>query len=276
MKNGVCRMVRQAKLECKIREALLLCFALASAEVAFGFYNPQIGRWMTRDPIEEEDSANLYQFVGNNPITFFDPFGLKRWIIFYYSRAGQEEFKRAAQTAKRDIENKTGFNPKCDAVLLKGASSVSGFQDAWNEALKETTGSDPNLKVVEAHLFTHSAPGVIYLWGEILSAMQIKELPKLNWADDGQIISHGCNSGLWDASGDSVAGSFANGQGVKAMGQTGYSQFSESPDKRTIFTRVGPDSKSVYLWSYGDGGPRWTFGAARQPYVFEPEENGGR
>lgn len=63
-------------VKCKIGEALLLCFALASTEAAFGFYNPQIGRWTTRDPIGEGDSANLYQFVGNNPIKNVDPLGM--------------------------------------------------------------------------------------------------------------------------------------------------------------------------------------------------------
>lgn len=43
---------------------------------AFGFYNPKVGRWMTRDPIGENDSANLYQFVGNNPVKNIDPLGM--------------------------------------------------------------------------------------------------------------------------------------------------------------------------------------------------------
>lgn len=261
-------------VKCKIREALLLCFALVSTEAVFGFYNPQVGRWTTRDPIGEEDSANLYQFVGNNPILYFDPLGLKRWIMFYYSRAGQDEFRRAAETAKRDVESKPDFNAKCDAVLLKGALNAADFQAAWANAKKETTGSDPNLKVQEVHLFTHSGVGKILLLDSSVSASQITELPQLNWADTGRIVAHGCNSGVWDGNGDSVAGSFANGQGVRAEGQTGFSQFSESAFRRTIFSRVGPDSKTVYLWSYGDGGYKWTFGLARPPQVFNPQKIG--
>ena len=241
---------------------------------AFAFYNPQLARWTTRDPIEEKDSPNLYQFVGNNPVTYFDPFGLKRWILFYYSAANQNEFRRAAETTKHDIENRPGFKPQCDAVILKGVLSASDFQTAWDTARSETSGSDPNLKVAEAHLFTHSGPGSVYLYGTSLSAKQIRELPRLNWAEDGRIISHGCNSGVWDENGDSVAGNFANGQKVIAEGQTGFSQFSERPDRRTIFSRVGSDSKTVYLWSYGDGGKTWTFGPARDTRTFIPSENG--
>lgn len=40
-------------------------------------YNAQFGRWMVRDPLEEVVGANLYNFVDNDPINMFDPFGLK-------------------------------------------------------------------------------------------------------------------------------------------------------------------------------------------------------
>ena len=238
---------------------------------AMGFYNPNIGRWTTRDPIEEEDSPNLYQFVKNNPLAFIDPLGLRRWIMFYYSSPEYIEFLKAALTAKQEIEKRSDFNAKCDKVLLKGATSATGFQIVWEDALRETTGSDPNLKVEEVHLFTHSGFGKILLLNSGLSANQITELPRLNWAENGSVVAHGCNSGIWDANGDSVAGSFANGQGVPALGQTGFSQFSERSDRRTIFSRVGSDSKTVYLWSYGDGGRTFTYGAARAPRIFHPK-----
>jgi len=42
----------------------------------YRFYNPALGRWMTRDPLGEEVGINLYGFVGNNPVNFIDPLGL--------------------------------------------------------------------------------------------------------------------------------------------------------------------------------------------------------
>ena len=38
-------------------------------------YNPGTGKWINRDPAEEEGGVNLYAFVENNPINAFDPFG---------------------------------------------------------------------------------------------------------------------------------------------------------------------------------------------------------
>jgi RHS repeat-associated protein len=42
----------------------------------FRFYDPSTGRWLNRDPIEEQGGPNLYGFVGNNAINRVDFFGL--------------------------------------------------------------------------------------------------------------------------------------------------------------------------------------------------------
>ena len=38
-------------------------------------YNPELGMWLSRDPIAENGGINLYAYVGNNPINAWDPFG---------------------------------------------------------------------------------------------------------------------------------------------------------------------------------------------------------
>ena len=40
------------------------------------YYNPGIGRFITRDPIGYAPDFNLYRYVGNNPVNWVDPFGL--------------------------------------------------------------------------------------------------------------------------------------------------------------------------------------------------------
>jgi RHS repeat-associated protein len=40
-------------------------------------YDPDLGRWLNRDPIEEADGTNLYAYVGNRPIASVDPLGLQ-------------------------------------------------------------------------------------------------------------------------------------------------------------------------------------------------------
>ena len=40
-------------------------------------YDPATGRWPSRDPIEERGGINLYGFVGNSPINFWDNLGMQ-------------------------------------------------------------------------------------------------------------------------------------------------------------------------------------------------------
>lgn len=40
-------------------------------------YDPDLGRWLNRDPIEEAGGLNLYGYVANVPVRFVDPLGLE-------------------------------------------------------------------------------------------------------------------------------------------------------------------------------------------------------
>jgi hypothetical protein len=63
----------------KILRPILLAVAslFVLAETAQAHYDPNIGRWISRDPIGENDGGNLYHFSLNSPVTFFDFLGLK-------------------------------------------------------------------------------------------------------------------------------------------------------------------------------------------------------
>ncbi|MGE9269527.1 MAG: RHS repeat domain-containing protein, partial [Verrucomicrobiales bacterium] len=53
----------------------------------FRYYNPETGRWLSRDPIAERGGLNLYAFVGNNGVNWVDILGLaagescEYWIV---------------------------------------------------------------------------------------------------------------------------------------------------------------------------------------------------
>jgi hypothetical protein len=55
--------------------ALFLC-AVGQAH-AMRWYSPNTGRWVSRDPIEENGGLNLYGMVGNNPVSRIDSLGLQ-------------------------------------------------------------------------------------------------------------------------------------------------------------------------------------------------------
>jgi RHS repeat-associated protein len=42
-------------------------------------YDPEVGRWLSRDPIGERGGFNLYAYVQGNPVGLTDPLGLTDW-----------------------------------------------------------------------------------------------------------------------------------------------------------------------------------------------------
>lgn len=50
----------------------------------YRYYEARTGRWISRDPIEEDGGPNLYAFVSNNPVNNFDARGLYELDVHYY------------------------------------------------------------------------------------------------------------------------------------------------------------------------------------------------
>jgi RHS repeat-associated protein len=52
----------------------------------FRYYSPETGRWLSRDPIEEQGGHNLYSFVSNDPVVKFDLLGMVELTFAYITR----------------------------------------------------------------------------------------------------------------------------------------------------------------------------------------------
>jgi RHS repeat-associated protein len=99
-------------------------------------YSPALGRWLSRDPIEEDASANLSAAFRNDPGTYMDGFGL------YECRS---EGFAARDPAYGMIwrQSESGSRSTCDAFL-----------DHWAEALQLpyvnaicNSGADENTRI---------------------------------------------------------------------------------------------------------------------------------
>jgi len=65
-------MTRSMVLFALVAAVALLCFA----DPASAYYNPTVGRWVTRDPVGDVDGPNQYQYAGGAPPGNRDPDGL--------------------------------------------------------------------------------------------------------------------------------------------------------------------------------------------------------
>lgn len=62
----------------------------------FRYYSPELGRWLSRDPIEEKGGYNLYGMVNNNPVDYWDWLGLNGFG--YDGSDSDKQFDNGGQT----------------------------------------------------------------------------------------------------------------------------------------------------------------------------------
>lgn len=90
----------------------------------FRYYNPSTGRWLSRDPIEEEGGVNLYAMVNNDPVNSWDYLGLKECCDSKTLDEGErwlnDRFKAASSDAK-----KRGLKPRLPGGIPSCKTSSS-------------------------------------------------------------------------------------------------------------------------------------------------------
>ncbi|HXT40830.1 MAG TPA: RHS repeat-associated core domain-containing protein [Candidatus Angelobacter sp.] len=132
-------------------QLLALC-GLFVCHNAFAFYNSSTGRWLSRDPVEESDGANIYVFLRNDGISSTDYMGLE-WQI--QRRGGLRADAKATSTSDTfdDLARNIGLD-------------TSDYKK-W----AQTSDTKPNLCAV------YSIPNTIYIdYGEF------KVLDQVPWS----------------------------------------------------------------------------------------------
>ena len=95
---------------------IVLLLGVSLAREAQAFYNPSTGRWLSRDPGEEDGGNNLHVFAANDAVDFYDLLGLK-WTV---QRNGDETAgaEPDAGDTIADLANVIGLNANQYAMWL--------------------------------------------------------------------------------------------------------------------------------------------------------------
>ena len=107
-------------------------------------YNPVLGRWLSRDPIAELGGINLYGFVDNDPLNWFDTLGDSKsngdddsstwkdlWKAAVEIHKNYEKYKKLTDQAKQTF--RTQINPNYDCCWKgKSGYKVSDWDDPDN------------------------------------------------------------------------------------------------------------------------------------------------
>ena len=71
------RIDPQALNTCRMNCPAAMTIASGVTVYGYRYYDPETGRWLSRDPIGERGGLNLYGFVGNDPTSHIDVLGLE-------------------------------------------------------------------------------------------------------------------------------------------------------------------------------------------------------
>ncbi len=91
----------------------------------YRYYNPDLGRWLSRDPIGERGGLNLYRMVGNNPIDYWDLLGKMQMELGITYSDAQALFAQAQyeQTHEYEQSNQSfDWTSVLEAFLLDHAA----------------------------------------------------------------------------------------------------------------------------------------------------------
>jgi len=96
----------------------------------YRFYSPQLGRWLSRDPLSETGSINLYSFSSNNPIARFDPVGATDYGREQYY-ANQARLDAAVAALRKERGDPKGGDATTDNKKLEAVKEVveKGLKD---------------------------------------------------------------------------------------------------------------------------------------------------
>lgn len=157
---------------------VLLLIALYST-CCSAFYQPEQGRWMSRDPAGEALGPNLYSQVGNDSANRFDVNGLYAFDMHYYapyfalSSSGMNSdsaWWMAYWSAMPDIDPRHAATDRAGGVAIHGPNSEAGYVQRLlhqlngleGDAVKKmrccledlfNTSNDPTVKGYALHSF---------------------------------------------------------------------------------------------------------------------------
>jgi RHS repeat-associated protein len=102
----------------------------------YRFYDPNLQRWLNRDPIDEEGGINLYEFVRNDPLKFADLWGLKPGDKFDTSEdAAKDACNYIHEPTKKKNKEHGGWVYKKDGKFTYDEPMV-GDKDSVNMGTK--------------------------------------------------------------------------------------------------------------------------------------------
>jgi RHS repeat-associated protein len=155
----------------------------------YRYFAPWIGRWLSPDPIGQQDGSNLYLYVHDNPISYYDPDGLQTTVTPI--DPGKEIVVRQPRVPPAFARTLTpdkwqAFNEHKIAVMYKHGKPTVVPIEEYREWVRQQTATGRNVITVRV---THVSPSRTTGKDGDISAEQARE------RDEGATGRAGCRGG---------------------------------------------------------------------------------
>jgi RHS repeat-associated protein len=246
-------------------------------ETGYGYFGARYydcdlsGLFLSVDPMADKyPSISPYAYCAWNPVKLVDPDGADIYMLFYVTgnKKGNGMFKAAAETRKKELEEKRGFNPEKDIVLMFELKDIGQMKDIVGEAIK--TYSEQYGQTAEVGVWSHAGcdgpigskptTGDYALDGYQMTLDGWNKID-FNWNENANMVFYGCNTGNDDCYDESFScniSSLSNYRGVNVWGQKSSAYPSSSP-----YERATNLAKSIG-YGYGIGNTYMVGGNANQ------------
>ena len=196
------------------------------------YYDANLGKFISRDPIWQVDDVNLYAYVGNNPVMYVDLMGTEKTLIVYWNDI--QFFWRdlwAIQTAV-NYEEQQLLNEWINPFLIYKTlvSSQAEFEDiinnwSFNKIIIVAHWSEKEIKFSEDFSLTNDTLWELNSYWRTCSNQSIK------------LVS--CNTWNWK---ESIAQQLSSSINVEVIAPDGY--VSTNGNRQVIWTKL----HNYYEW----------------------------
>jgi hypothetical protein len=215
-------------MKTSLRLLLLAVFAVLFVGTASAHYNPQLGRWLSRDPMGEAGGFNLYAYCGNDPVNGHDPLGLQCWDPSY-----SPEMARRNAEGMRELWDNNGASQSM-AEFAKEIQVINRRVAGGEMSVLEGIGRRVGLKGVQVVFGTMFSPFLYHDTGKALGTYN----PKTIIIDEGILngVVHKGSENVYDAwkrrdfasimnAFDSGVDAFLIYKGGKASAELGFGRY---------------------------------------------------
>ena len=160
--------------------------------------------WLSRDPIAENGGINLYAYVGNDPVNYWDPLGLEVCV--------------GARGLNIPFVGNTGVHTFVEVRTDSGTTTYGGYEDGEKLAVRKNDSSDTSGNPNKGYTTIAPPAGMTQSqWDQAVIDSGERELQKSGKRDyalgggDGGSSSGNCNSttsGIIEGAGGSLPPGF--------------------------------------------------------------------